>query len=146
MRLALLLSTLLFCSFANAIEIFNAKGEWTFLYNEGRTWNVKTIGIDRDGWPTLRTQTAFDELTYAHASIPRRVIQARAHSLPETSIELGVANGDPNSESLWPIHHQWSWEWEVKYAEWVKSELHAKWWVDHRIATACAEVSCGWSG
>lgn len=136
---ALLLSTLS----VQALEVYTSQAgsksaHWTLLYNEDQKWVIETVELDGAGWPVLKSRHLFKNKTEARAVINPRVLGlTKSNSLPDESNEL---TGGKN-ESLWPVTNEWSWEWELKFSQWVSSELDGTWWLRHNLATDCADVT-----
>lgn len=42
---------------------------------------------------------------------------------------------------IWTATNEWNDEWEAKYSAWVKDNLHPRFYVEHNIATDCADVA-----
>lgn len=122
-----------------ALEIYQrGDSQWTHFYQEDKKWVVERISVDMDGWPKLESREVFFQPQPARIAIKSEREQALLLAqLPENEKEL---KGE-NRQSLWKVTQEWTWEWEVKYAQWIKKELHRKWWADFGLATDCADVA-----
>lgn len=138
--------SLLLLSFAQsspALEVYrdslNAAAErWTFFYNEDKKFILESISLDHDGWPQLDRRSVFDHEIQARIALTEAAQgKIRARRLPTAG---QVLRGRPG-QSLWRVTNTWSWEWEMKYSEWVKTELDKYWWLRHGLATDCADVA-----
>lgn len=50
---------------------------------------------------------------------------------------------EDKTKVLWKATQLWSWEWEVRYSQWIAQEVDAKFFSRHGIATDCADVAIG---
>jgi hypothetical protein len=111
---------------------------WTFYYNEDKKWILESVALDSQGWPKLEKRSVFANETQARVMLTAAVAgHVRSRSLPSGSEVLRGAAG----QSLWTVTHEWTWEWELKYSEWVKTEIDKFWWIKHGLATDCADVA-----
>jgi hypothetical protein len=110
-----------------------AETKWTFVFAENQTWQAQTIALDQHGWPRLIATDLFKNRKLASSFASRTQAVDRP---PVASIPLRNKNG----RSLWAVTQQWDWNWELKYADWVKTVLHPRWWKENGIATDCADV------
>jgi len=116
----------------------NSSVSWIMFYAEDDRWLVDEIDMDRLGWPRLSSRKIFRDASVARAAMTGQGRNLElTHTLPESNEELRGAAG----ESLWPVTEEWSWEWEVKYARWVNTELDRSWWIKNGLATDCADVA-----
>ncbi len=100
----------------------------TFLYSENNKWIQDTISIDGRGWPRLDR---------------RNIFASKPTSLKPSAQFFSLQNKELTGEAgltLWPVTNEWNWNWELKYTEWVKTEIDASWWKKHNIPTDCADV------
>ncbi len=61
----------------------------------------------------------------------------RTRKMPSGPTVLKGASG----QSLWTVTQEWSWDWELKYAQWIKDEIDRDWWLKNNLATDCADVA-----
>lgn len=47
---------------------------------------------------------------------------------------------DSSSSFLWKVEHQWNWEWERKFGEWVSENVDSSFTQRYRIKTDCADL------
>ncbi len=106
---------------------------WSFLYSQDGLWFTDKITLDENGWPELIQQAYFTSERIAKRAAGQ--IADLGHP-PFKDIELISSNG----VTLWNVTEEWSWAWEIRFAEWVKTELNSHWWKDHGLATDCADV------
>jgi hypothetical protein len=93
---------------------------WHFAVNG----QIRTVILDNNGWP----RTLF--------ASPQAALAATDPLFPLKDIPLKGKSGS----TLWTVSTDWDWNWEIKFAEWVKTELNAHWWKANGIATDCADV------
>jgi hypothetical protein len=119
-KMLFLLTFLAINAFAQPAQTFE------FTYGENGVWLTDTIALDSQGWPELLNQKT-------HQSKPAL---KRAPEVPGASTELRGLQ----TQELWTVTQEWNWEWEIRFGEWVKTELDRTWWRRHGIATDCADV------
>lgn len=116
--------------FSNQVR---AENNWTFVFAENQTWQSHTLALDKHGWPRIVATRLFKNKESASAF----TAQVRpVKNPPFASVPLRNKNG----LTLWTVTHQWDWNWEVKYADWVRTVLNPRWWKENGIATDCADV------
>lgn len=118
-----------FSTFAVEILETTTGKSWTFTFNEDHQWVSQKIQLDKDGWP-ISAQLVHSK---------ERPRSAKGTALSQPPFQDQVLKGR-DGISLWPVTHQWSWDWELKYTDWIKSEINPQWWKNHGIATDCADV------
>lgn len=118
--------------------LFFASHAWAehYLYFEGGRWHVNVITKDSSGWPQLNQARTFDSEGEAHAFIIASGARVAPLKVAQPGREL---RGRAGSE-LWSVTNQWDWDWEIKFGQWVSSELHTGWWKNYGLATDCADV------
>lgn len=92
----------------------------------------------------------FDRKSKAEAFMAR---YKRDHELPPPEGEADMPAASPVLEPvtateapgqvLWKVTQNWSWDWELKYAQWVKANVDANFFQKYRIKTDCADVAIG---
>jgi hypothetical protein len=107
----------------------HAAPSWTFVFAEDGRWQAQTMRLDRDGWPEVVSVRSLKD-----AASARKIKSAKAPPLDNVPLR------NKNGLTLWTVTQQWDWNWEVKFADWIKAELNAGWWKQHGIATDCADV------
>lgn len=104
----------------------------TLTYFEDGKWFEQTISFDKKGWPKMeRLRVSNHEPRAKGAAI------------------FSLASSELKSETgstLWQVTNQWDWSWELKFTEWVKTEIDPSWWRVHGLATDCADaiISARW--
>ncbi len=48
---------------------------------------------------------------------------------------------DIAADVVWPTKNQWTWEWELKFAEWFKAEVNADFFKKYNVWVDCADVA-----
>lgn len=106
---------------------------WTFVFAEDQRWQAHTIALDQAGWPRVVSKKFFADKEAASA------FGKKVRAVDEPPMD-DVVLKNQNGIVLWAVTNQWDWNWEVKFSEWVTTELNAQWWKQHGIATDCADV------
>lgn len=131
----LILWLLIFSFNSHAFEIYKNTGRntesWTIVYGENGFWMADVMALDKNGWPNLLSRKM-----YSSAAEARGQLQNRQAKPPFLDLHLKNKNG----LVLWNVTNQWDWNWEIKFADWVKTEIHPGWWRENNIATDCADV------
>jgi hypothetical protein len=142
-RLFALITCLLFTQNSLAVEVYRNSlsanaARWTFFYGEDKKWIIENVSLDAEGWPKLEDRSIYQHADQARAALTSAAVgKVRSRRLPTAGEALRGSTG----QTLWTVTNEWSWEWELKYAEWVKSEIHSGWWLKHGLATDCADVA-----
>lgn len=141
------LFALMFCLFFTqnllAVEVYRNSlsthaDRWTFFYGENKKWIIENVSLDAEGWPKLEDRAIYQNADQARVALTSAAAgKVRSRRLPSTGEALRGSVG----QTLWTVTNEWSWEWELKYSEWVKSEIHRGWWLEHGLATDCADVA-----
>jgi hypothetical protein len=134
-RLACLL-LLVLTPYTFALEIFESQPNRLYLYSEGGIWRVDSLGVNADQWPEI-----IDSKNFSSEAAAREFVEqsGAAPSQPRIS-DAGRELVNRSGVTLWTVTNQWDWNWEIKFGEWVKKELHVGWWKQYGIATDCADV------
>lgn len=45
------------------------------------------------------------------------------------------------SQTIWTAPEEWDWQWEVRYAAWVRANIDATFFEKYKVATDCADVA-----
>lgn len=105
--------------------------KWTFTFAEDGRWQSHSLTLDKNGWPVVTKLQYFADKSAAAAALKTTPLSA-----PVKDIALKNKNG----VNLWAVTQPWDWSWEIKFAEWVRTELNAGWWKRHGVSTDCADV------
>lgn len=127
----ILISLFILPAVSSALGIYKGAREnsYTFEYAEDGAWWRDQVSIDKNGWPILNSHNRIQK------SQRTQGLQA-LQKLPTDNVPLRNKNG----VTLWPITNQWNWDWELRFTEWVKTELNSTWWKSNGISTDCADV------
>ncbi|MCB0377521.1 MAG: hypothetical protein KDD33_03435 [Bdellovibrionales bacterium] len=111
------------------------------LYAENDLWIVEDYLIAPDGLPDKQDRVPFAKQVDAKNYIFQTFLVTGTQSFfPEIQT---YANFNESNGVLWkvPKGREWTWDWEIKYAEWVEQNLDANYFMDHGIATDCADAA-----
>ncbi|MGE4131514.1 MAG: hypothetical protein AB7F86_07730 [Bdellovibrionales bacterium] len=111
----------------------------SFLYGENGKWILETVVTGKDGWPEIQSKKIFDRWPMGAQVLGERSRSARTaltHRLPTPDRELRS-----NLGSIWEATETWSWDWEVRYGDWVRQNVDKHFMERFNIATDCADVA-----
>jgi hypothetical protein len=125
---------------ANQLRVFSNSQTKILLYAEEGGWIVEKISIQEGRLPEktdrrfyIKKQDAIDFLGENTESF-RELRNSEYFSSPHFVTE-------DESQVIWAAENTWSWEWEKKYAEWIRANLDPKFFVRNGIKTDCADVA-----
>lgn len=145
----LVLSIFLLTGFqAQALEKFfrNSAGEQLIAFQQNQMWFVKVIRLNASRWPELVEEKQYQDWRQVENLVQQgRFVADLAAALEITSsagFELRENSVVETSEGevLWKAENQWSWDWEVKYAEWLQNHVDVEFFKKYNIKTDCADV------
>lgn len=133
---------------AQATERFfrAANGDQAIVFPQNETWQVKFIRQDQNSWPELIDQKTFESFSSATDFVTSRGffndLSASMQSLNEFSTELKEVSKVPLvvSQGLWKADHSWNWDWELKFADWLQTQVDVDFFEKYKIRTDCADV------
>ncbi len=122
-------SSVIFCLLI--APTFAIAAQQKVIYQIGNQLVEETFQISADQWPDLV------ERKYLPISGNIRSLIAANETdelVPEGSLESDVGG-------LWEAKASWSWQWEIRYAEWIQKEVDPGFLKRHGVATDCADVA-----
>jgi hypothetical protein len=134
-------------------QLGGGQTEFVVLHGDGDLYTVDTVLEAPRRLPRLVSSRRFereaDALGFALDAAARPALieelSFRAFrffdSLREGFGSVGPASTEFGGASLWPVTQSWSWEWELKYAEWVRANVDTQFFVKHRLETDCADIA-----
>ncbi len=114
-----------------------SSGQKAFVFQENKVWKVR-INQYVAGWPESVDETYFKNRYQAHNFLSEKKfqkIQMRSVLLANSYELLGQ-----EKEGIWTAKNEWSWDWEVKFSQWIQNEVDTDFFVKHKIRTDCADV------
>lgn len=117
-------------------KYFKNQSRHVFAYFENNRWNVNEIRYSNENWPEIIDTLSFKDLEALYQF-------AESEKLIESFLELTFSKDELRGfkkQELWNVENQWSWEWELKYANWIEQEVDAFWFEKYKIPTDCADV------
>lgn len=110
------------------------------VYPEQGFYRVDKIAFPDGLLPERLDRQRFVSIQDALNFVERKFPQAKLRMQKEIQAETAVEFRTEARNVLWTAQNEWSWEWEVRYSEWLatltKTYLH-----DNNIATDCADVA-----
>ncbi len=103
-------------------------------YTDKGFYFVDVYHIESDGWQDRRLQKKFN----TQKESDQFAEQFKKNNDGELLTAPSVLR---NPTPLWQVHHQWNFEWENKYTEWVRENLNKNFFVKYQISTDCADVA-----
>lgn len=145
----LVLSVFLFAGFqVQALEKFfrNSAGEQLIAFQQNQIWFVKVIRLNANRWPELVEEKQYQDWLQVENLVQQgrfvADLSAALEITPSAGFELRENSAVETSEGevLWKAENQWSWDWEVKYAEWLQNHVDVEFFKKYNIKTDCADV------
>lgn len=137
----------------NVYEFFSApeaKKTSIHIYTESEIWIVEKNTIAEDGLPDPSGRWTFttkeNAYSFAQSQLgvsesvknPKALDQEVGHIPtllpPEVSEDLATNTG------LWVADKQWTWEWEIEFAKWMRTNLHPQFFQELGIENDCADA------
>jgi hypothetical protein len=147
LRLAVVL-LLLFANLVHATEssvyedhvlykVKNKPDQYLITYGEENRFFVDVYSIPREGFQERLQQ-------YSFSSSEERQLFLRGQA-PAKNISLLRKSQDNYTEiktgRIWQATQNWSWDWELRYADWVTAEVDAGFMLKYQIRTDCADLA-----
>ncbi len=144
----LFLAMVIFCSFltAQAEESVwrKAQGQGQLiytLYSESGFWNVNLYLVNPGELQELQWHKAFSTKEKATAFLAQ-FLSEKELKFPHSGADYadhGYVFTEDSNEVVWKSENQWSWDWEIKYHQWLKANFHKNFYLDNNVATDCAD-------
>jgi hypothetical protein len=125
-------------------SILGGATEYVILHGEAEAFTVDTITEAPGALPrktsTHRFNREAEALRFAESEAgPRALVElfedsTPAHSSPSVTTEV-------SGVSLWAVTQSWSWDWELRYDQWVKDQVTHDFFIENQILTDCADVA-----
>ncbi len=138
-----LLALTLFATCLSAAESYTSQDHdhRILIYQSGGHWILEEIARGKDSWPELVRREIFSTESAARKAIVewsngRPLI--RSHALPKTDREL---RSDNPEDVIWQAKEKWTWDWEIRFAQWIEREVDTDFMVRYGVATDCADVA-----
>jgi hypothetical protein len=120
--------------------------EFVVLHGEGGIYTVDVIREAPRSLPRLTLSRRFRDLSEAMGFAQKTASSPPADAKVQ-SLSWDFRSARPASPaaatgvSLWKVTQSWSWEWEKRYAEWIRNEVDLDFFVKHQLANDCADVA-----
>ena len=128
----------------NIQYFWDEESRFAVVYPEGQHHFLDIYILDASGWQKHLSQEVFANDVDLRVAIKREGLlsttQNRLVRFAARAIEKNktvILTGD----MIWPTENQWNWDWELKYATWVKENVDEDFFRKNRIATDCADVA-----
>ena len=109
-------------------------------YNEDGLLYLDEIGHGLDGWPELRGHRTFAN-DQERGNFITQHYQELAPFRLAAEAEAPVLTNPAVAGGLWTVKNSWNWDWEQRFADWIRAEVTPDFFVTHQIATDCADVA-----
>jgi len=110
-------------------------------YSEENQWFVQLFISGSDGWPDTIEKRAYP----SEASADLRISELRKAlgAVLEGSIKKSSSDElhEPFAGEIWPATHEWSKEWEEKFADWTRQNFDKNFFKKYKIQTDCADAA-----
>lgn len=107
-----------------------------FVISENNIWKVK-INSYQNGWPEQLAEYTFKNLPQAQKYL------ADYHFLldaSQTELQKEIELRGDSSEMIWIPKNNWSWDWELKFANWIQNDVDTDFYQKYKLKTDCADV------
>jgi hypothetical protein len=106
-----------------------------FLYEENDKYIVNKIRV-----PEKRLQEILEKRFFTSYDDALKFIKSQnVTSIQKNKLHFSKIQTEVPG-SIWPTLNEWSWEWEKKYADWIKDNFDEDFFVKYNIKTDCADV------
>ncbi len=107
-----------------------------FVISENNVWKVK-INSYQNGWPEQIAEYVFKNLPQAQKYLSSYHFLLDA---PKTEMQKEIELRGDSSEMIWIPKNNWSWDWELKFADWIQTEVDTEFYQKYKLKTDCADV------
>ncbi len=132
----------LFLQIANAEERFwntgNDQTEFYSLYFQDGLWRIDLFNQDSDGFLDLKKRQSFRSPLQAKETFEDLKSQAPAQMLKS---DFRLSSPRLVKGFLWKATETWTWDWEVRYAQWVREHANKQFFADHKLPADCADAA-----
>lgn len=113
--------------------------QYLVLHSSQSGWTVDVFQQQRDGWQDRVLHQEFSNHNQAEQQFKALFmgLQAEPFQAEQNPSELRSNDG----EELWHASQSWSWDWELKYAQWVHDSVDIHFYQKYNIPTDCADVA-----
>lgn len=114
---------------------FAVQAEWLIQFENNGKQIVESFERSADGWQDRRAHWEFTDAGRARAFLESRGTSPQSFAAEPDGRELrGLAAG------LWTAEHPWTWDWEMKFADWIAAEVNPAFFEKYKVATDCADA------
>ncbi len=116
----------------------NDQTEFHSLYFQDGVWRIDHFKQDEDGFLELTKRQSFRSPRKAQNSFSRLKQQA-----PPQTLQTNFNLSSPRLVKgfLWEATEQWNWQWEIRYARWVRDHANKQFFADHKLPADCADAA-----
>ncbi len=112
--------------------------KYFWLFEENSKWVLNTVELNPNKLPNVLDTRYFDSEKSALSEIKKTTRSAPLSK--ETLKNIPTVSTEVHNQPIWKVEHEWSWEWEQKYAEWITANSELNFLAKHNIATDCADA------
>jgi hypothetical protein len=135
-------------AFAEALKISDSSGGYWIHYQADNHTFLDRIETDSRGWPYLKSHEVFrSKAAFKYAANNRglfsneKISDLAFSENPNSDDALAVELQDKGTTPLWKVTQTWSFEWELKYAEWVEKNIDKEFFVRTKQKSDCADLA-----
>jgi hypothetical protein len=117
------------------------------IYSEGDIWIVEQNLIEEDGLPTPQVRRTFTnkQKAYAYAKNEFGIDESLRNDTALDQVAQPQVVGDffenlSSEKVLWEAKNKWTWDWELKFAKWMREHLHPDFFQKLGIENDCADA------
>lgn len=115
------------------------------IYSEDDIWIVEQFVIDSDNLPTPTGRWSFitSEKAYNYAVTNLGISESYKNSFAldkDPQSDLLFSENLSSNDILWKAENEWTWDWEILFAKWMRENLHPLFFQELGIENDCADA------
>jgi hypothetical protein len=122
-------------------------GYWVHYQADNRIF-LDRIETDSSGWPVLKSHEVFKSMAaFKNIADQRGLFKSKKISdlaFSENNIDDGLESielRDIGTTPLWNVTNTWSFNWELKYAEWIEKNIDKDFFIRAKQKSDCADLA-----
>ncbi len=123
----------------------NSSGKFLSVYTEENAWHAVAIKKEENKVQEIEFHNKFYTKKEAAAFVASYVQANDLREESENEIKMREEKPtfvtDAKQDVVWPTKNNWSWDWELKYADWFKAEVNVNFFEKYNVLVDCADVA-----
>jgi hypothetical protein len=115
----------------------SAQDTYYFLSEENEKYILSKIRVPKDRLQEVLETHSFSSYQDAvkFLGLKKGIFSVQEKDLQFSKLQTEVPG------VLWPTLNEWSWDWEIKYSEWIKENFNEDFFIKYNLRTDCADVA-----